>query len=54
MRMTGRWSNEAGAHAGFTSRELNDYCSVSSAVLRTSRTFTIATCIGGAKRGSTH
>ena len=27
MRMTGRWSNEAGAHAGFTSRELNDYCS---------------------------
>ena len=27
MRLTGRWSNEAGAHAGFTAAELQDYCS---------------------------
>jgi SAM-dependent methyltransferase len=26
-RLTGRWSNEAGAHAGFTIGELTDYCS---------------------------
>jgi SAM-dependent methyltransferase len=26
MRLTGRWSNEAGAHAGFTVAELNNYC----------------------------
>lgn len=27
-RLTGRWSNEAGAHAGFTIAELTDYCSM--------------------------
>ncbi|MGA9059310.1 MAG: class I SAM-dependent methyltransferase [Terriglobia bacterium] len=27
-RLTGRWSNEAGAHAGFTITELTDYCSI--------------------------
>jgi hypothetical protein len=27
MRLTGRWSNEAGAHAGFTGAELSNYCS---------------------------
>lgn len=26
-RITGRWRNEAGAHAGFTTRELRDMCS---------------------------
>lgn len=26
-RLTGRWSNEAGAHAGFTLTELSNYCS---------------------------
>jgi len=26
MRLTGRWSNEAGAHAGFTVAELENYC----------------------------
>jgi SAM-dependent methyltransferase len=29
MRLTGRWSNEAGAHAGFTADELSRYCSTS-------------------------
>lgn len=28
MRLTGRWSNEAGAHAGFTVAELSNYCSL--------------------------
>jgi ubiquinone/menaquinone biosynthesis C-methylase UbiE len=27
MRLAGRWSNEAGAHAGFTRQELQDMCS---------------------------
>ena len=26
MRIRGRWSNEAGAHAGFTGRELTGMC----------------------------
>jgi len=28
LRLTGRWSNEEGAHAGFTVAELTNYCSM--------------------------